>query len=101
MSERREYPRAKGPFEGWWDGAGRQGGRVTDLSVGGCFVESVTLPAVGQVVIVWLSIGAGQIQVPGEVMYCEANHGFAVRFVEVPHAILEIVSLEVERRLQS
>jgi len=101
VSERREYPRAKGPFEGWWDGSGRQGGRVTDLSVGGCFVESVAQPVVGQVVIVWLAIGAGQIQLPAEVMYCESNHGFAVRFVEVPQAILDVVRQEVERRLQS
>ena len=52
MSERREHPRVKGPFEGYWDGAGRQDGRIVDLSVSGCFIESVALPRVGQTVTV-------------------------------------------------
>ena len=58
-------PRVKGPFEGYWDGSGVQQGRVVDLSVSGCFIESMMLPAEGQVVMVSIAIGAGRINLPG------------------------------------
>ena len=99
MSERRAHPRVKGPFEGWWDGAGSQSGRISDLSVGGCFVGSATQPPAGQIVMIVLAIGSGQIQIPAEVLYGKSNEGFAVRFVDVPEGIVEILRKEVERRL--
>jgi hypothetical protein len=101
VSERRANPRVKGPFEGYWDGTGVQQGRVGDLSVSGCFVESVTLPALGQVVMVSISIGGGQINMPGEVVYAETNLGFAVRFKDAPAAIIDVLRREVESRLPS
>jgi len=99
VSERRAHPRVKGPFEGWWDGAGRQTGRITDLSEGGCFVDSVTQPPVGQVVLISIAIGPGEIQLPAEVLYGESHQGFAVRFVDVPEGILAVLRQELERRL--
>jgi hypothetical protein len=43
--ERRTHRRA-GPFEGAWSGAsGSSGVRIADLSEGGCFVESLIVPA--------------------------------------------------------
>ena len=99
MSERRMNPRVKGPFEGYWDGSGVQHGRVVDLSVSGCFIESVMLPTTGQVVMVSLAIGGGQINLPGEVVYAETNLGFAVRFKEAPAAIVDIIRREIASRL--
>ena len=98
MSERRAHPRVKGPFEGWWDGSGRQGGRITDLSEGGCFVDAVTQPPLGQVVFISIAIGSGHIQLPAEVLYGESHQGFAVKFVDVPEGILEVLRQELERR---
>ena len=99
MSERRLNPRVKGPFEGYWDGTGVQRGRVVDLSVSGCFIEAVMPPAEGQVVMVSVAIGAGQIDLPGEVVYVEKNHGFAVRFTEAPAAIIDSLRRELASRL--
>ena len=99
MSERRLNPRAKGPFEGYWDGAGVRQGRVVDLSVSGCFIESVMLPAEGQVVMVSIAIGEGHINLPGEVVYAERNLGFAVRFTDAPAAIVDILRREIASRL--
>ena len=98
-SERHLNPRVRGPFEGYWDGSGVQQGRVVDLSVSGCFVESVTLPAMGQVVTVSIQIGGGQVNLPGEVVYAETNLGFAVRFKEAPAAIIDVLRREVASRL--
>jgi hypothetical protein len=99
VSERRHNARVKGPFEGYWDGTGVQQGRVVDLSVSGCFIEAVTLPAEGQVVMVSIAIGAGRIELPGEVVYSEANLGFAVRFTETPPAIVDSLRREIASRL--
>jgi hypothetical protein len=99
VSERRTNPRVKGPFEGYWDGSGVQQGRVVDLSVSGCFIESMMLPAEGQVVMVSIAIGAGRINLPAEVVYAENNLGFAVRFTDAPAAIIDILRREIASRL--
>ena len=98
MSERRAHPRVKGPFEGYWDGSGTQSGRVVDLSVSGCFIESVALPAIGQAVTVSIAVAGGQCNLPGEVVYAESNLGFAVRFVETPVEVLNVLRKEIERK---
>ena len=99
MAERRAHPRVRGPFEGYWDGSGRQGGRIVDLSVGGCFIESVTLPKAGQTVTVSIAISGGQINLPAEVLYAESNQGFAVRFVETPEEVTNVLRKEIANKL--
>ena len=99
MSERRVHPRIKGPFEGFWDGSATREGRIVDLSVGGCFVESVSPPDTSQQrVNVSVVTGSGQIEVVGEVIYVEAGQGFAVRFVDPPPNVVEILAKEVASR---
>ena len=99
MSERRAHPRVRGPFEGFWDGAGRQDGRIVDLSVSGCFMESVALPKVGQIVTVSIAISGGQINLPAEVVYAQATHGFAVRFVDTPVEVANVLRKEIANKL--
>jgi PilZ domain len=99
VSERRAHPRVKGPFEGYWDGAGRQDGRIVDLSVSGCFIESVALPRVGQTVTVSIAISGGQINLPAEVLYSESNQGFAVRFVDTPAEVANVLRKEIANKL--
>jgi hypothetical protein len=97
--ERRAHPRVKGPFEGFWDGAGRQTGRIVDLSVSGCFIESFALPPVGQTVTVSIAISGGQINLPAEVLYAESNHGFAVRFVDTPQEVANVLRKEIANKI--
>jgi hypothetical protein len=99
VPERRAHPRVKGPFEGFWDGAGTQNGRIVDLSVSGCFIESVALPKVGQTVTVSIAISGGQINLPAEVVYAESNVGFAVRFVETPAEVANVLRKEIANKL--
>jgi hypothetical protein len=99
VNERRAHPRIKGPFEGWWDGTSRQTGRVVDLSLGGCFVESVQLPTNGQVIVLSIAVQGSEINVPAEVLYGEANQGFAVRFVDMPDGVHELLRKELDRKL--
>jgi len=72
---------------------------VVDLSVSGCFIESMMLPAEGQVVMVSIAIGGGQVNLPGEVVYAETNLGFAVRFKDSPAAIIDVLRREIASRL--
>jgi hypothetical protein len=99
VAERRAHPRVKGPFEGFWDGAGRQDGRIVDLSISGCFIESVALPVVGQTVTVSIAISGGQINLPAEVVYAETNLGFAVRFVDTPEEVANVLRKEIANKL--
>ena len=100
MSERRAHPRVKGPFEGFWDGASTKQGRISDLSVGGCFIESaIPMPRKGQQVTVSLAVSGGQVNVPAEDIYIEGNHGFAVKFVDPPEAVVDVLRKEIARLL--
>ena len=100
MNERRAHPRIKGPFEGWWDGSSRQAGRLVDLSMGGCFVESVQFPSKGQIVVISITVQGGEINVPAEVLYSEVNQGFAVRFVDMPEGVADLLRKELDRKLR-
>ena len=85
MSERRRFPRLQKPMDGTWDGAAGTGhGRVTDLGMGGCFIDARTPAGVGQRLAVTLSSpDSPPVRVDAEVVYVDTVAGFAVRFVDV------------------
>ena len=80
--EQRRFPRLSRPFDGTWRGA--SGGapcRVTDLSVGGCYVQSIGSPHKGEETTVVVEFGAGHsMSFTGKVVYIDPNMGFAVEF---------------------
>jgi hypothetical protein len=82
IQERRTHPRA-GPFDGAWSGA--SGGsvvRISDLSEGGCFVESLIVPPLNDRVTVMLALGsADDTCVTGHVTTTEPGIGFGVQLV--------------------
>jgi hypothetical protein len=84
----------KGPFEGSWDGSGRVD-RIIDLSVGGCFIESVTPPAAAQRVRISIALEGQRFSVGAVVLYAEQNYGFAVRFEEPPPEMLDLIERAV------
>ena len=96
MSERRANPRVRGPFEGFWDGAGPSGRphrrpqRQRMLHRVDRFAEN------------WpdrhglnRAISGGQINLPAEVVYAETTHGFAVRFVDTPVEVANVLRKEI------
>ena len=82
--ERRTHRRA-GPFEGAWSGAsGSSGVWVADLSEGGCFVESLIVPAQHDRVMVTLSLTpSSEISAEGNVTKVEPGIGFGVQFTDL------------------
>lgn len=81
FAERRQYERVRGPFEGSWSiESDHHESRITDLSPGGCFVDSSTHPEPGATIAVTVLFGDSRFTVPAEVVYLDKVQGFGVRF---------------------
>jgi hypothetical protein len=85
--ERRKARRVTVPFDGGWEGAsGRRPCRIADLSTGGCFVETLNPPAVGETVNVTISLPDGHLlEAVTEVTYICPSIGFGARFLKLPN----------------
>jgi hypothetical protein len=81
-SERRQHFRLTRPFDGSWRGAsGDSPCRISDISLGGCFVQSVSSPEKGEETTVTIVLNDERtIAMSGTVVYVEPHMGFAVRF---------------------
>lgn len=83
--ERRQHPRFNRPLDGVWHGPSGNGPcRIVDISVGGCFIESLAMPPVGETAVITVEIGEHSMSFKGEVLYVESNMGFAVKFRAIP-----------------
>ena len=79
--EQRKYPRVARPLEAKWRGA--SGGtfcHVADVSWGGCFVQSVAAPGVGESTLIDVAIAGQEVRLSGSVVYTEPSIGFAIQF---------------------
>jgi hypothetical protein len=90
LPERRQHPRLANRFDGRWQGAsGMTRCQVSDLSLGGCYVQSLSAPAVRETTVVTIEFGAHALSFHGEVVYVEPAMGFAVRFQDLSADDLE------------
>lgn len=65
-------------FEG---SSGRRQARISDLSLGGCFVDSIVHISVGEKILLKIRDLEGEWhEVAGEIVYIFAGCGFGVRF---------------------
>lgn len=88
--ERRKHNRLARPFEGSYSGAsGATRCRINDISLGGCFVHSLSSPGKGESIVVTVTIGSHNLTFPGTVVYADAGMGFAVRFNDIPEQELD------------
>ena len=79
--EHRKYPRVGKPLEAQWRGAsGSSACRIADLSWGGCFIQSLAEPAVGEHTTVSTVIGDREVTLTGSVIYRELAIGFGIQF---------------------
>lgn len=96
--ERRQHRRIVHPFEGSWTGAsGSSRCRIADISLGGCFVQTLATPSIGEDTTVTVTIGNHALSFQGVVVYADRGMGFAVRFRDIPPDEL----LELGRLLQA
>ena len=74
-----------------WDGeSGNYGARVTDLSEGGCYVDSLCEASVGEILTIKLQLPTGQwFELTGEVAHHTPPIGFGLRFINLTDEQLE------------
>ena len=64
--------------------SGRRQERISDLSAGGCFVDSIALMTEGEPIAFEMVLpDGGSLKFTGRVTYVLAGVGFGVRFTEV------------------
>jgi hypothetical protein len=96
-TDRRQHPRIVKLFEGRWEGASGSGEcRIADLSAGGCFIQTLATPAVGEKTTVTLRLGPSELSLPGKILYVERTIGFAVEFVGMSGAQITQISSVLE-----
>jgi hypothetical protein len=83
MSDRRREDRLEVCLDAVWDGkSGNYTARVTDLSEGGCYVDTLGAATVGEILSFKLQLPTGEwLELTGEVAHEAPPLGFGLRFV--------------------
>jgi hypothetical protein len=83
--ERRNAERVPLTLEVHWEGlSGQRTARISDLSLGGCYIESLGHVIIGETIVFDILLPTGRVlPVRGEVVYHLPTLGFGVRFVGV------------------
>ena len=77
----RRYPRWPVASECEVEGAsGRSSMRLSELSAGGCFVDTRTLFTEGMATTIIAFFPSGELTLPGKVLYVQPGYGFGVGF---------------------
>jgi CheY-like chemotaxis protein len=64
--------------------SGKRDARISDLSMGGCFVDSIAHVSEGETVVFQIRLPAGLwVQLYGEVVYCSPGFGFGLQFTNL------------------
>ena len=97
-SDRRSEERWEVCLDAVWEGeSGKYTARVTDLSEGGCYIDTLSEASVGEVVNFKLRLPTDEwLFLKGEVAHRKPPLGFGVRFVELTDTDLEKLRLLVE-----
>jgi hypothetical protein len=81
MSERRNQERMEVSLEAVWDGHGNRPVRITDLSEGGCYVDTTGESCVGEQLTLRVRMPDGAwLELTGEVAHHQVPVGFGLRF---------------------
>lgn len=85
MSDRRREKRWDVCLDAVWDGkSGNYPARVADLSEGGCYVDSMSVAQVGEILDFKLQLPNGDwLELTGEVAHQTPPLGFGIRFVNL------------------
>ena len=91
MSDRRREERFEVCLDAVWDGkSGNYIARVTDLSEGGCYVDTLGDAHVGEILSFKLQLPTGEwLELTGEVAHETPPLGFGLRFVYLGDEQLE------------
>ena len=85
MSDRRNEKRWDVCLDAAWDGkSGNHHARVTDLSEGGCYVDSLGEAQVGELIVFKLQLPDSEwLELTGEVAHQTPPLGFGLKFINL------------------
>ena len=84
MNDRRSQERLEVSLEAVWDGSGSRAARITDLSEGGCFVDTIGEVNAGEVLTFRVPLPDGNLlELTGEVAHQMRPVGFGLRFLQL------------------
>lgn len=98
MGNTRKHERITVPLEVRWEGiSGQYTTRISDLSLGGCYVESLAQVSVGERLRFEIRLPTGRwMQLHGEVVYHQPTIGFGVHFTELSEPERELLASLIE-----
>jgi Tfp pilus assembly protein PilZ len=98
MIEKRQHERISLPLEVHLESlSGKYAARLTDLSLGGCYIETLALVSVGERVRFEVHLPtARRLLLKGEVIYHQPTLGFGVCFVDLSDVDREMLAQIVE-----
>lgn len=98
MDDRRSVNRWDVSLDAIWDGkSGNYTARITDLSDGGCYVDSLGGVTMGELVYLKLKLpGDEWLELKGEVVHHTPPVGFGLRFLDLSEEQLETLRSFIE-----
>ena len=72
-------------------------GMVTNLGIGGCYVETTTIIHAGSKLTLTFSLGTTQVKVQGETVRMDMGAGVAIKFLEPTHEIRTAIQRMMEQ----
>lgn len=97
-NERRSERRWEVCLDAVWEGkSGNQNARITDLSEGGCYIDTLGEASEGEILTFKVLLPGGDwLFLSGEVAHKNAPLGFGVRFADLTEDQLEKLRLLIE-----
>jgi Tfp pilus assembly protein PilZ len=80
--------------------SGKREVRISDLSMSGCFIDSIAPVAKGESVVFTVRVPTTgeQLKLNGEVVYIFPNSGFGIRFTDLTEEEQSIIKRLIEER---
>ena len=103
MSDRRTEKRCEVCLDAVWDGkSGNYGARITDLSEGGCYVDTMGEAQVNEVLTFKLQLPDGEwLELTGEVAHQTPPLGFGLRFIDLTNEQYERLRTLLDQHLST
>ena len=72
--------------------SGRHEAHISDISLGGCFVDSIAAAKEGEVVRFDLTMEERSFHLVGEVAYVFPGNGYGIKFTEIPDGFEKVLA---------
>lgn len=89
----RRHDRVETPLEVRWSGlSGRQVARLSDIGLGGCYIESLGQVSDGEEIRIEIQLPTGRwLSLRGMIVYHLQNLGFGLRFIDLSETQVEVI----------